>query len=229
LTADTPSRPDACAVCGVKIEPWEHVCRSRRCQAKLEWENLSLDQRLARAREAGVGEFFLAKNDHQLLRLSQFWPGDLMRPGQSLYVCGPVGTGKTLALCCLVCCHLAAGHGVRLVNWRRMQIEVRATYQPASRATELDLLNAYAGLDVLCLDDLGAGTDEEERETAAARRLLYTVMDDRYANARITYVTGNVPPGELAQKYDPRIARRIETMCRIVVLVEPVATRRPYE
>ena len=136
---------------------------------------------------------------------------------------GPVGTGKTWGLMALACDALAIGLTVKVVNWERLKLEVRDTYKASAKETELDILDRYCDPDVLCLDDLGAGAEREGRESEAARVLLYNLLDRRYNTCRATHISTNLPTDQLVKRYDERTARRVNEMCKEVVLTERIA------
>ncbi len=187
-----------------------------RCRRIAEWRCISNKQRILKAQSIGVGKFYI-RND-QLPSCNTFIEPSKLHTHGSAFICGPTGTGKTWALCCIACDALASGYTVRLVNWQWLQLEIRDTYKPAATETELTVLKRYTAPDILCLDDLGAGKEIEGRESEAARVLLYTLIDYRYNNCLRTYISSNLNPFELAERYDERIARRINEMCKIVVL-----------
>ena len=171
----------------------------------------SQDSRISHAVSVGVGRHFIRLGI--LPSCGQFYPMELDFQ-KSSYLCGPVGTGKTWGLAAMCCDALAAGYTARLVNWQWFQLEVRDTYKAAGKETEMDVLKRYAGVQVLCLDDLGAGKEVAGRESEAARVLCYTLLDKRYANGVITHISSNDPLEVLTKKYDARIGRRITELCR---------------
>lgn len=179
-------------------------------------------QRIARAIAAGVGEFYI--RDQQLPSCRTFClPEKFSEINlRSAFICGPVGTGKTWALCCLACDALSAGYSVQMINFQWLQLEVRDTYKQSATETERSVLRRYIEPDILCLDDLGAGKEIEGRESEAARILLYTLIDQRYYHAKQTFISGNLDPRSLAKRYDERIARRIREMSRVIVLKNPI-------
>jgi DNA replication protein DnaC len=210
------SGENQCKVCGQKLPTGSRTCRRLRCRRSLAWDYAESEDRIRLANEAGVGMHFIRKN--MLPSRLSFAVPLAIPAARSAYFCGPVGTGKTWGLCCIVCDSLADGLTARMVNWAWLQAEIRSTYQPAARETEFGLLRRYAEVDVLCVDDLGCGKEVDGRESEAARVLLYTLLDKRYAEARRTCLSGNLPPDQLDTRYDARIARRIREMCQVVVL-----------
>lgn len=111
-----------------------------------------------------------------------------------------------------------------IINWERLQLEVRATYAPRAVRTEIELLDRLVRFEVLCIDDLAAGREASGQASDAARALLYQVLDGRYYGDRITHLTSNLPPDRLASTYDARIARRITDTGRVIVLTDPLTS-----
>ena len=59
--------------------------------------------------------------------------------------------------------------------------------------------------DLLILDDLGS-----EMTTAFVHSALYQIVNTRLMERRSTIISTNLTPGELARRYTPQIASRIE-------------------
>ena len=212
-----------CKYCGVEIGDEQievssdkthtlGVCKWARCQNRDWVVKAKLPARVRQATSAGVGSLYI----RQALPAFATFPvqGDYDTE-KSMFISGPVGTGKTWLLMAAACEALALGLTVRVVSWRMFQMEVRATYQPGSEDTELDVFNNYQRLDVLCLDDLDAGSE-------AAATFLLTLLDERYKNMKTTHITSNMTKDQAGEHYDQRIERRINEMCRSVVLTKKI-------
>ena len=59
--------------------------------------------------------------------------------------------------------------------------------------------------DLLILDDLGS-----EMTTSFVQSALYQIVNTRQMERRSTIISTNLTPGELARRYTPQIASRIE-------------------
>lgn len=129
-------------------------------------------------------------------------------PTGGLFVTGPVGTHKTHLLCARAVDAAKRGYRAHVLNWTRFTLMVRATYAAGAADTELDILDRYAGYDLLCIDDLGIGRGGSQ-ESEAALRLGYLLLDSRYGSRQTTDVASNFTPKELETRFDERIARRI--------------------
>jgi len=139
----------------------------------------------------------------------------VLRAGQSLFLTGSCGSGKT---------HLAVA---LMNNWfadgmvegedGAYQSRGRAAFLPAVElfleikqtfgkddASEKAILDRYSDIPLLVLDDLGA-----EKVSDWSRTVLYLIIDRRYRACRQTIITSNLSHGELAEKLDDRLASRI--------------------
>lgn len=134
-------------------------------------------------------------------------------PVGGLLICGAVGSHKTHLAAARVIDAARRGYSARLINWYELCLDVRATYSPKAKETELDVLDRLASLDFLAIDDLGVGRDEQE--TAAALRLAYVVLNKRYEKELVTDVTTNLTPDNLGARFDERIARRLDECCTV--------------
>ncbi len=136
-------------------------------------------------------------------------------PKGGLYICGPIGSHKTHLLAARTVDAARRGYNAKLINWSRFCLEIRQTYAKNSTVTELEILDQYSSLDYLGIDDLGIGRADRD-ETDASVRLCYELLDERYGRSEtITDTTSNLTPGELASRFDERIARRISEMCTV--------------
>jgi len=196
----------------------ERVCSKRVCRRQHEWMLASDSEQIRKAvMLANVGELYI--RDGKLPTLANFTPNLSLQWDRSSYICGPSDSGKTWALCAIACDALANGRSAKVLNWVDFQIEVRNTYQPAAKETELDILTRYIRPDVLCFDDIGAGKRTAKgQESEAARVLLYALINKRYYRNFITHFSSNVEQDKLAGIYDERIAHRIRFMSKEIVL-----------
>jgi len=131
-----------------------------------------------------------------------------------LFICGPIGSHKTHLACARAVDAARRGYTTKLINWSMFCLEVRDTYKASAGQSEQDILDKYVDLDFLVVDDIGVGR-MEKTETNAAVRLAYVLFDRRYNNCKVTDVTTNLTPGELAERFDERIARRLDEICGV--------------
>ena len=144
------------------------------------------------------------------------------RGAEGLYLAGPVGTGKThaawraLALWCEVTGTHPRGEGITPYDRRSKPtvIFTRMTdllddLRPGDDARQRVRDCQETGL--LVLDDLGA-----EKASEWTQERLYSVIDHRYSACLPLIVTGNLPPGKLAEQTGDRVASRRAEMCQVV-------------
>jgi hypothetical protein len=177
-----------------------------------------VDGEVVEARRAGVGKYFI--KDGELPSLAKFPYDTEIRYTTSYFICGDTGVGKSYLLNCLAVEAIRAAKKVKLLNWSYFKRRVRSCYQAGARKTEEDVYAEYRSVAYLGVDDLGVGMEEDDRETKAARNMIYDLIDARYWDEMTTWITSNLPPADLEKAYDAPIARRIMELCEIVVLTE---------
>ncbi len=126
-----------------------------------------------------------------------------------LYLCGPVGVGKT---------HLAVAALLELCARQRFGIFVSAREllfqcrEAISRREGLEeILRQYSKKSVLLLDDVGA-----ENSTEFARETLLTLVDRGYQDRQQFLVTSNLDLEGLSERLDARIVDRLLERCQPV-------------
>ena len=145
--------------------------------------------------------------------------------GESLFVVGPRGTGKTHFLC--ACVNLAvrqrAKNGgideivvpgklpIQFLPVPELMLEFKQSYDRSTHFTEADVLEKYSRMEFLALDDLGA-----ERVSDWSIQMLYLLIDRRYREMKRTLISTNLSLGKISGTLDDRIASRIAEMCQRV-------------
>ncbi|NGM16971.1 AAA family ATPase [Eggerthellaceae bacterium zg-893] len=135
--------------------------------------------------------------------------------GESFYVHGPVGTGKTSWAAGLAKAVRDAGRSVAFASSSRIKGELFGTFGP-SRESEEALFARLRSPHLLVLDDLG-----KEPASRAVAAMLYRVMDERDGLMRPVAVTSNFSPQDLYvrlcgcgdESVADSIASRIVGMC----------------
>ncbi len=157
-------------------------------------------------------------HDYQTARLDDADPmRELLLSDDSLYLCGPVGRGKTYRAAAIMRHRIEQGvKRDRFVSLPELLLQIRSTYG-AGEESESDVILRYATAPLLVLDDLGA-----EKTTDAVRASLGILIDRRATDSRRrTIITGNLTMQEIAGQHGPRIASRIAGMCRVISLTGP--------
>lgn len=108
--------------------------------------------------------------------------------GDSLIFCGRFGTGKTHLACAIAKVAMDAGFSCQFVTVSRLFAEIHATWKPDRTESELDVIDRYASLDLLIVDEVGAqyGTDAEIKS-------LFDVLGQRYGDMKSTILISNAP------------------------------------
>ena len=143
------------------------------------------------------------------------------RGGNSLWVIGAPGTGKTHLGSAMVN-HMirergmgACIHGVHeIMGMLRSRWGVRSGngWDDGEIATTDDMLEHLGRVPLLVLDEIGVtkGTDDELKN-------LFTIIDDRYRNERPTALLSNLVPEEMKQVIGERIYDRLREKHRLLV------------
>jgi len=213
---------DRCPRCGRKhrdgVHLWATYCRrcKRRAARRRQWAEAAGEDLLELCERIGVGQVFCRGGkppDYSDPGLAERIAARPLPKGGLLLV-GPVGSHKTHLLAARCVDAARRGFSARMVKWTAFVREVRATYQPGARETESDVLRRYARLDYVALDDVGIGRADSQ-ESDASLRLAYDLLDERYRMCRVTDISTNLTPGELAERFDERIARRLRELCAV--------------
>jgi DNA replication protein DnaC len=133
--------------------------------------------------------------------------------GKGLYFYSYVkGSGKT---------RLAASIANALVNVHQADVkfstttsllsEIRRTFNPNSKVSSSELIDAIKTVDVIVLDDIGT-----EKPTDWVNEIFYEILNERMIQKKITIFTSNAKIEEL--NHDDRIKNRIEKMAVPVYL-----------
>lgn len=121
------------------------------------------------------------------------------QPGQSLYLSGPPGSGKSHQVACLML-RVAGRHTMEWYSTRRVIADLLASYSN-KRVERPAIFGAPCASAVLVLNDLFA-----ERSTEHTVTELGNVIDARYEAGLPIIVTSNLSLSEAAAKFDPRRA-----------------------
>jgi DNA replication protein DnaC len=124
----------------------------------------------------------------------------------TLILTGPVGRGKTCeAIGALRGCLLGSASRGRRMTWQyTSHTNLNAALRPSPNDEHLEALEQACRVDLLVIDDMGAG-----QYTDWAADSLYRIVDTRWANERPMIVTSNLLGEELADLVGARIASRL--------------------
>lgn len=131
----------------------------------------------------------------------------------SLYLYGPVSSGKTLQAGALFFERCKEAYidnkplKAEFVMVPELLLRIRNTFQPTSMETEKEIVDYYSAVDFLVLDDLGV-----DKCSDWVLQTLYLIINRRYENQLQTIITSNLSLGELVSWFggDERLVRRIK-------------------
>jgi len=135
--------------------------------------------------------------------------------GLGLLFTGDNGVGKT-HLAVAVLRELATAKGARGEFWDFHELirEIKNSYNPETRTTELQVLAPVVETDVLLLDDLGAW-----KMTDWMNDTLFFILNSRYMAKRATLITTNF------QDVDPKTLRRMDPNAPKEFLLDRIGPR----
>ena len=133
--------------------------------------------------------------------------------GPDLYLCGPVGSGKTRLACTVL--NEAWRSDKRSAAFVRVPM-LLYRLQPRDSMDPYEMFDRLIETALVVLDDLGA---EREAATDYTRRTLLMLYEARHDSGRRTVWTSNRTPRAIGESMgDDRLASRIAGRCRIVAL-----------
>lgn len=138
--------------------------------------------------------------------------------GMGLYICsGTKGSGKTMLSCCIIN-EIADKYtlNIKFINVLDLLELTKKSYKGD------DTLQTVQNAVVLVIDDIGVQLSREWTDT-----VLYRLINERYANHRVTIYTSNLKIDDL--KIDERIKDRIEATSYIVNLPETPVRKNKSE
>ena len=126
------------------------------------------------------------------------------RATKNLFLYGAPGLGKTFLSACIARTVSEQGHSV--VYDTAGNIFARFEDQKFARDPEAkDETRRYLNCDLLIVDDLGC-----ELTTQFVQSALYTLINTRLAAGKHTIISSNLTMDEVARRYSPQIASRLE-------------------
>ncbi len=147
---------------------------------------------------------------------------EAVRKGESLFLTGKQGSGKThLAIALMGCWYseTLALHENKIYPMKgapvflpvvELLLEIKNSWREQEdkrTESEMEVLNKYSRCPFLVLDDLGA-----EKMSEWSRTVFYLLLDRRYRDMKQTIITSNLTQGQIATEFDARVASRISEM-----------------
>ncbi|WP_272976902.1 ATP-binding protein [Deinococcus geothermalis] len=138
---------------------------------------------------------------------------EVVRQGLNIVAMGPTGTGKTLAAVLICRAAMQAGYTALKLDWSRFLDGLRDGYSDRTQEPEGKKLDRVCAADILLLDDIAAGGDDNKFSTAR----LEKVIGRRYDAQKPTILTANLQTNALHELLGDRAASRIHG--RVIELV----------
>lgn len=157
---------------------------------------------------------------------------------KGLLFMGTAGSGKTHLAVAALKELIQKGHPGMFCDYRELLKEIQASYNPASESTEMSILEPLRNVEVLVVDDLGAGKPSDW-----VRDIIEIVLNGRYNRNLTTIITTNYmdspaskgeptkgPDGRwvqavredsLEQRIGIRMRSRLYEMCRTIEVQAP--------
>jgi DNA replication protein DnaC len=144
--------------------------------------------------------------------------------GDSMWIMGDIGTGKTALAMLVSKAALESGRTVAIYSLPRLLALIRESIEREEGV--VGFLERLSAVDLLHIDDVGA-----ENRTDWALEQLYTIVNTRYEERRSIVLTTNLDHGELAEQVGERIVSRLVEMCgdTVVPLYGQDRRRQPPE
>lgn len=117
---------------------------------------------------------------------------------------GNCGTGKTHLACAIGTAAIHKGKTVLFSSASEVIRRIQATHKSAHE-TEFELMNEYAKLDLLILDEVGV-----QYQTESANRIITEIVNDRYNNELPTIFISNLSVAEFAEVMGERAMSRMK-------------------
>jgi DNA replication protein DnaC len=141
--------------------------------------------------------------------------------GQSLFIRGHAGAGKTHLAVALMGHWFAEKYSGKLPRPRALFLSVsdllwnlKRTFDDVGTDTAADIIERYASVSLLAIDDLGANKITEW----SRGDVLYPLIDRRYREMLPTIITSNLTIAQISELLDDRIASRIVEMGMVMEL-----------
>ncbi len=150
---------------------------------------------------------FKAKNEEQkkiAAKLQKFLK-EIPSPKQhNIFLTGPTGTGKTHLITCLANEMLKKETGVLFLSAFGLN-NILLNSHVASIWEKGDILRDVIEIDALIIDDLGS----ENILRNVTVEYLYNLLNERMAFGRLTFITSNLGPDAIKNRYGDRIFSRL--------------------
>lgn len=124
--------------------------------------------------------------------------------GRNLVLSGAVGTGKTHYASALALLAVGAELGARVLTIREFVLTLRAGWGKRSGDSEQEVMALLSGIDLLVLDDVGAGQCRDDEMSC-----VFELIDGRNKRCKATVLTTNLDKKHLRELLGERSFDRL--------------------
>ena len=134
-----------------------------------------------------------------------------------ILLCGNCGNGKTTTMnAFLSVSKYLASPGI--------DIEATSARRITQIAKDEEVMRSAKGIKVLCIDDIGL-EPTEVLDFGNAINPVIEILEQRYRNQLFTFITTNLTPKQIREKYGDRIADRFNETMKCIVYENPTFRR----
>ena len=148
-----------------------------------------------------------------------------------ILLCGNCGNGKTTTMNAFITmCKYMDLLETKRANFRNeihrsLNIQQTSARRLAQVAKDENCMNEAKKADVLCIDDLGL-EPTEVLDFGNAINPVIEIMEHRYRQQLFTFITTNLTPKQIREKYGDRIADRFNETMKCIVYTNPTFRRK---
>lgn len=145
---------------------------------------------------------------------------------KGIYLYGQMGVGKTFLLKRIAKKMAEIGKKVGFVNLSTLVQKVKSTFSPSNEGGYDDVVDKLKNVDYLFIDDIGA----EPVSQWFRDEFLFSILNDRMQNERITFFTSNYSYDDLSHVESRTVNakyRDIDKAARLITRVEALTV--PFE
>lgn len=175
----------------------------RRLEDQRRQEEAEREARIRRYSQSGVCKRFLNAN----AECGEYVVEVLA--GESLYIDGVVGSGKTYLASSIAKKLIDNGRRVIMLPTVEAMAKIQATYDESGQSAE-SVIKRFCTCDVLILDDLGK---ENQSTSGWTESMLFRIINERYAEMRPIIITSQFTTLELIK----RLSKNGEEMATAIV------------
>lgn len=146
-----------------------------------------------------------------------------------ILLCGNCGNGKTTTMNAFLAVTQYLGgitsrKAMKRGEFKNWDIQSTSARRLSQIAKEESLMNQAKTATVLCIDDVGL-EPTEVLDYGNAISPVIEIMEHRYRRQLFTFITTNLTPAQIREKYGDRIADRFNETMRCIVYTNPTFRR----